>query len=158
MPRVDHYQDPDAPRPNSLVPAASVVVVQDGKVLMHRRRDTDRWSIPGGGMEPGESIKDTAIREAREETGYDVEVDRLVGVFSDPGHVVAFDDGEVRQQFSVCFAGHVVGGSPRLSDETREVGWHEPGALRSMTDAQLHPSILLRIEVALRKDEAAYIG
>ncbi|WP_432486903.1 NUDIX hydrolase [Kineococcus sp. SYSU DK018] len=158
MPRVDHYQDPNAPAPNSLVPAASVVVLQDGKVLMHRRSDTDRWSIPGGGMEPGESIKDTAVREAREETGYDIEIDRLVGVFSDPNHVVSYDDGEVRQQFSVCFAGHVIGGNPRLSAETRQVGWHTPQDLEVMTEDEVHPSILLRVRVALQGEAAAYIG
>ncbi|WP_337059764.1 NUDIX hydrolase [Kineococcus sp. G2] len=158
MPRVDHYRDPNAPAPNSLVPAASVVVLKDGKVLMHRRSDTDRWSIPGGGMEPGESIKDTAVREAREETGYDIEVDRLVGVFSDPHHVVSYDDGEVRQQFSVCFAGHVIGGSPRLSAETRQVGWHTREDLEAMTEDEVHPSILLRVRVALRGEAAAYIG
>lgn len=158
MPRIDHYQDPDAPAPNSLVPAASVVVVRDGKVLMHRRSDTDRWSIPGGGMEPGEFIKDTAVREAREETGYEVEIERLVGVFSDPSHVVSYDDGEVRQQFSICFAGHVTGGSPQLSAKTREVGWHTLEDLEAMNEEQVHPSILLRVQVALRDEASAYIG
>ena len=158
MPRMDHYHDRQAPAPNSLVPAASVVVVQDGKVLVHRRSDTDRWSIPGGGMEPGELIVDTARREAREETGYDIAIDRLVGVFSDPHHVISYDDGEVRQQFSVCFVGHCVGGSPQLSDETRQVAWLAPDELRAMSAEQLHPSILLRIEAALDEDAEPYIG
>lgn len=158
MSRVDHYQDDRAPAANSLVPAASVVIVSNGRVLLHRRTDTRRWSIPGGGMEPGEFIRDTAVRETREETGYDIELDRLVGVYSDPHHVISYDDGEVRQQFSVCFAGRVAGGAPRLGDETSEVGWFTPAQLRAMGEDQLHPSILLRIDHALSGEIAAYIA
>ena len=52
MRRVEHFNDPDAPAANSLVPAASAVVVdQAGRILLHRRNDNDLWSIPGGAME-----------------------------------------------------------------------------------------------------------
>ena len=157
MSRVDHYHKIDSPVANRLVPAASVVVAKDGRVLLHRRTDTDRWSIPGGGMEIGERIEDTAVREAREETGYDIEVDRLVGVYSDPDHVVSYNDGEVRQQFSVCFAGHLVAGEPRTSSETTEVRWFTPMQISKMSEDQLHPSIRLRIDHALSNVVAAYI-
>ncbi len=87
---------------NSLTPAASAVVTdEDGRILLHRRSDNDLWSIPGGAMEIGESIAETAVRETREETGLDVRPLYVVGVYSNPGHVVEYSDGEVRQQFSV---------------------------------------------------------
>ena len=114
MGRVDYYHDPNAPRANSLVPGASAIVVNDeGKILLHRRSDNARWALPGGVMDIGESIAQTVTREVREETGLEVEPEYIVGVYSDPGHVFAYDDGEVRQQFSVCFACRIVGGQVR---------------------------------------------
>src|SRR5438445_431491 len=68
MTRIEHYNDPNAPRPTSLVPAASAVVAdEDGRILLARRRDNGLWTIPGGGMEPGETIAQTAVREVKEE-------------------------------------------------------------------------------------------
>ena len=127
MPRIDYLDDPAAPPANSLVPAASAVVTDEqGRILLHRRSDNDRWSLPGGAMELGESIAGCAVRETLEETGFEVEVAGIVGIYSNPGHVFAYDDGEVRQEFSVCFAGRVVGGEPRVSDESTEVAWFRP--------------------------------
>lgn len=122
MGRREYVDDPDAPAANSVVVAASAVVTDDdGAVLLQRRSDNDRWSVPGGAMELGESIAATAVREVREETGLEVEVVSLVGIYSDPRHVVAYDDGEVRQQFSICFACRVTGGALATSDESLEV-------------------------------------
>ena len=127
MGRTDYYDDPDAPPANSLVPAASAVVVDDkGRILLHRRRDNNLWALPGGVMEAGESIADTAIREVREETGYDVQPIYVIGVYSDPKHVFAYDDGEVRQELSVCIACQLVGGDLATSDESHEVAWLAP--------------------------------
>lgn len=125
MGRREYLDDPDAPPANSLIPAASAVVVDDqGRVLLHRRRDNNLWSVPGGAMEPGESISQTVVREVKEETGLDVKPRRIIGVYSNPHHVVAYDDGEVRQQFSVCFACDLVGGTLEAeNDESLEVGF-----------------------------------
>lgn len=133
MGRKEYVNDPHAPAPNSLVVAASAVVTNaDGAVLLQRRSDNSRWSVPGGAMELGESIAETAIREVREETGLEVEIVRLVGIYSDPGHIVAYDDGEVRQQFSICFACRVTGGSLTTSDESSEVRFFQPSELASL--------------------------
>jgi ADP-ribose pyrophosphatase YjhB (NUDIX family) len=122
MGRVEYHHDASAPRANSLVPAASAIVVDgQGRVLLHRRSDNELWSIPGGAMEIGESIGQTVVREVREETGLEVEPRRIVGVYTDPGHVVAYD-GEVRQQFSVCIECRVAGGTLTISDESLDVG------------------------------------
>ena len=127
MGRTDFYDDPDAPPANSLVPAASAVVVDDaGRILLHRRRDNNLWALPGGVMEAGESIAGTAVREVREETGYDVRPLYVIGVYSDPKHVFAYDDGEVRQEFSVCIACQLMGGDLTTSEESHEVAWFTP--------------------------------
>ena len=110
---------PTLPSANSLVPGASAVVINDeGNILLQRRRDNARWALPGGVMDIGESIAQTVIREVQEETGLEVEPEYIVGVYSDPAHVFAYDDGEVRQQFSVCFACSIVGGQVETSDES----------------------------------------
>jgi 8-oxo-dGTP pyrophosphatase MutT (NUDIX family) len=140
---VDYYHDPNAPRANSLVPGASAIVVNDeGKILVLRRTDNARWALPGGAMDIGESIAQTAIREVREETGLEVEPLYIVGVYSDPQHVFAYDDGEVRQQFSVCIACRITGGRVRTSEESFEVAFLAPDEIDNL---DMHESIRLRI-------------
>ena len=112
MGRRDFYDDPNAPEPNSLVPAASAIVVDDdGRILLHRRQDNEMWALPGGKMELGESLADCARREVKEETGFDVDIVGLVGTYTDPKHVFEYDDGEVRQEFSICMLARIVGGT-----------------------------------------------
>ncbi|WP_141583272.1 NUDIX hydrolase [Actinomadura sp. WMMA1423] len=124
MARTEYYDDPDAPAPNSMVVAASAVVINEhGEVLMQRRADSGLWALPGGGMNLDESLPGTAVREVKEETGYDVEVTGLVGTYTDPRHIIAYSDGEVRRQFNVCFKARLLGGDLQVSDESLEVRW-----------------------------------
>jgi ADP-ribose pyrophosphatase YjhB (NUDIX family) len=141
--RIDHLDDPDAPAANRVVPGASAVVLDGaGRILLHRRDDNELWSIPGGGMEVGERIADTVVREVREETGLEVEPEAIVGIYSNPQHVVEYGDGEVRQQFSVCFACRLVGGELATADESLEVGFFTPAEIETMP---MHESIRLRV-------------
>ncbi len=143
MGRVDYYHDPNAPAANSLVPGGSAIIVDDeGKILLQRRSDNDRWALPGGTMDIGETIGEAAIREVREETGLEVELTRIVGVYSDPGHVFAYDDGEIRQQFNICFAGRVIGGHLQTSSESSEVGFF---SRKDAENLDIHESIRIRI-------------
>lgn len=143
MTRVDYYDDQNAPAPNSIVAAASAIVAnEDGEVLLHRRTDNNLWALPGGGMEFGESVTETIIREVQEETGLEVRPTHVVAVYSDPKHVFAYSDGEVRQEFSVCIECKVVGGSLRISDESQEIRFvtrHE------VVDLDMHPRIRARV-------------
>jgi ADP-ribose pyrophosphatase YjhB (NUDIX family) len=121
MPRVDYLNDPEAPQANSVVPAVSAIVPDgDGRILLIRRTDNNYWSIPGGGLEPGESVRQATVREVMEETGIACEVTGLVGIYSDPNHVAAYDDGEVRQEFSICFTTRMLGGTIATSEESSE--------------------------------------
>ncbi len=122
MGRVDYYYDLDAPRANSLVVGSSAVVVDDrNRVLLQRRTDSGNWALPGGAMDIGETFAESAVREVKEETGFDVRIERIVGIYSDPGHVFAYDDGEVRQEFSICLACAITGGSLQVSSESTAV-------------------------------------
>lgn len=130
MGRREYVNDPDAPAPTSLVPAVSAVISDaDGRVLLQRRTDNELWSVPGGAVELGESVLGALRREVKEETGLDVEADRLIGVYSSPDYLVEYDDGEVRQQFSLAFACHVTGGTIQTSSESLDVAWFRPDDL-----------------------------
>ncbi|ANY05155.1 NUDIX domain-containing protein [Pseudonocardia sp. HH130630-07] len=148
MARIDYLYDPDAPAANSVVPSTTVAVRDGrGRLLVIHKIDNDKWALPGGGMELGESISDAAVREVAEETGLTVEITGLVGIDTDPGHVMAYDDGEVRQEVSVCFHARPTGGTLREDGtETRAVRWIEPTGLAELT---VHPSMRRRIDDAL---------
>jgi ADP-ribose pyrophosphatase YjhB (NUDIX family) len=156
MARTEHYDDPNAPNPNSLVPAASAIVTNDrGEILMQRRVDNNFWALPGGTMDFGETIVQTAEREVREETGLDVRVDGIIGTFSDPRHIIEYSDGEVRQQFNICFHATLLGGELRSSSESKEVRWISPGQLG---DLEIHHTTRLRLEHFLQRPEKPYLG
>lgn len=123
--KIEPGEDPAAPEPNSLVPAAGVLAVDGlGRVLLQKRRDTGQWAIPMGEQELGESVTQCAVRETAEETGVTVEVTGLLGIYSDPGHVVYYDsDGETRQEFEIILLGLPASDQPEANDEASEAGW-----------------------------------
>lgn len=155
--RIDYHNDPRAPKANSLVPSVNVVVVSDAdEILLIRRTDNDNWSLPGGAMDLGESLPDAAVRETAEETGIDVEITGLVGIYSDPGHVVLYtSNGEVRQEFSVVFTARPVGGTPTPSNESSEVRWVRPEVIPQL---QMDRSMRLRVERYLSGSEKPHLG
>lgn len=154
MARIDHFNDPDAPRPNSIVIAVSAFVLDDDEqLLMIRRTDNGYYALPGGRHELGETMTQAVVRETEEETGIVVEVTGLVGIYSNPDHVLAYDDGEVRQEFSICFRARPVAGAPRTSDESSEVVWVPRTELGGI---DVHPSIRLRIDHGFRTDAPPY--
>ncbi|WKK24710.1 NUDIX domain-containing protein [Streptomyces olivoreticuli] len=157
MGRIDYFENPRAPKANSVVPSASAVVVDDaGRLLMIHKTDNNLWALPGGGHDIGESITDTAIREVREETGIEIEIEHITGVYTNPQHVMAYDDGEVRQQFTICFRARPTGGALRNSEESKEVRWVSPADLPNL---DVHPSMQLRIDHGLDQGRTSpYVG
>ncbi|MYV40942.1 NUDIX domain-containing protein [Streptomyces sp. SID1328] len=133
MSRKDYFDDPAAPTANRIVPAVTGFIQDErGFLLLERRSDNGRWGMPGGVQEIGEDIRQTVVREVAEETGLTVEVTGLVGVFTDPGHVIEFSDGEVRQEFSLCFRARPVAGQIQVSSESFEVRWFNPDELETL--------------------------
>ncbi|GLY18010.1 putative MutT/NUDIX-like protein [Kineosporia sp. NBRC 101677] len=155
--RIDYYDDPNAPAANSLVPSANVIVVDDqDRVLVIHRADNDNWAVPGGAMDLGESLVDCGVRETREETGIECEITGLVGIFTDPKHVIEYtSDGEVRQEFSVLFTARPLGGTPTSSSESREVLWVPRSDLGSL---KMDRSMRFRLQHWLDSAPHPYLG
>ncbi|MCZ4101883.1 MULTISPECIES: NUDIX domain-containing protein [Streptomyces] len=154
--RTEYYDDPKAPKPNSLVVAASAVVTdKEGRILLQRRTDNDLWALPGGGMDMTDSLPGTAVREVKEETGLDVEITGLVGTYTDPRHVIAYSDGEVRRQFNVCFTARVVGGRLAMSDESTELRFI---AQAEIAELPMHHTQQLRIRHFMEHRAEPYLG
>jgi 8-oxo-dGTP pyrophosphatase MutT (NUDIX family) len=98
------------------VSVAAVVVNEDGHVLVTQRRDNGHWEPPGGVLELGESVLDCVKREVQEETGYQIEPDRLTGVYKNmPRGIVA-----------LVFRAQLAGGQSTVSDETISIQWWTP--------------------------------
>jgi ADP-ribose pyrophosphatase YjhB (NUDIX family) len=155
--RIDYLDDPEAPAANSLVPSVNVAVSDDkSRLLMIRRSDNDNWALPGGAMDCGESIAQAAVRETKEETGIDCEVTGLVGIYTNPRHVILYtSNGEVRQECSVVFTARPLSGEPTPSSESSEVRWVAADELDGYT---MHPSMRQRVAHYLERRARPYIG
>jgi 8-oxo-dGTP pyrophosphatase MutT (NUDIX family) len=156
--RIDYYDDPSAPKANSMIPSVNVVVVNDaGDVLMIRRSDNGNWAVPGGAIDLGESMIEAAVRETREETGIECRITGLVGIYTDPRHVLLYtSNGEARQEFSIVLTAVPVGGQPTPSDESCEVRWVPREDLGGY---QADRSMRLRLEHYLAgRDGLPYLG
>lgn len=102
--------------------AVTCIVERDGKVLMVRRGNQPGyglWSIPGGYVDRGEVVEEAAVREVLEETGLEVEIGRLLGLFSEAGHPVIL----------AAFTARELGGRLTTGPETLEVAFFAPDGL-----------------------------
>jgi 8-oxo-dGTP pyrophosphatase MutT (NUDIX family) len=90
------------------------------RVLLTRRADNGEWCLPGGGVDPGESVAEACEREVFEETGLRVHVKRLSGVYSSRDQLVVYPDGNAVQIVTLNFEVEEFGGELRLSAETTE--------------------------------------
>lgn len=157
MTRVEYYHDVAAPQARELLPAAYAVVRNDAdQVLLVHRADDGYWELPGGRVEVGESASAAAVREVGEEAGVAIKVTGLAGVYTDPGHVLAYPhEGKICQQFAVCF--HAV--APVVQDarsdhhETTAAAWFTPG---QAVQLPMHPAMRQRLTNALTEPTRAH--
>jgi ADP-ribose pyrophosphatase YjhB (NUDIX family) len=143
--RIDYLDDSSAPKANSLVPSVNSIVVNDqGQILLIQRTDNGNWSLPGGAMDLGESIRQAAIRETLEETGIETEVTGISGIYTNPNHVLHYtSNDEVRQEFSIVFTARPLAGEPTPSSESSRVEWVAPG---DWDDHPMHTSMRKRLD------------
>ena len=104
-------------------------------------------------MDPGESAEETCVREALEETGLEVRVTKLVGIYTSPNIMVQYADGNGVQPVSFSFEAEIIGGELSLSEETTEYGYFSVNALDSLDLLEHHRQ---RIEDATQGRAAAF--
>ena len=153
---MEYYHDGTAPQARELLPAAFAVVRNgSGQVLLVRRADDGYWELPGGRVEVGESASAAVIREVAEEAGVAIEVTGLAGVYSDPGHVLAYPDDEgIYQQFAVCFHAITPAGDAQPDhEETSAAAWFYP---EQTTQLGMHPAMRQRLTDALAEPDRAH--
>ena len=142
---------------NGAIRASSLTAVFHGerdKILLTRRSDNGRWCLPGGGIEPGESAAEAAIREVREEVGLEVRIKRLVGVYSSPDNLLEYLDGCRVQYVALLFEAEAIGGELALSDEVTENAYFAADEMDNIDVMEHHVE---RIYDAFANNETAYI-
>lgn len=98
--------------------SCTVAVFLRGELLLTRRSDNGKWCMPGGGVEPGESLSEAGEREVLEESGLIVKAIRLIGAYSSPHMIVEYPDGNRWHLFDFVLAAEVIGGAFRDNPET----------------------------------------
>jgi 8-oxo-dGTP pyrophosphatase MutT (NUDIX family) len=120
------------------LPSVAVMIFDDaGRILLVRSVDTGEWQTVGGAIDPDETPAAAAVREAREETGLEIELVRLIGVYGGPLFRLTYPNGDVCSYTGIVFEGRVAGGSMRPDgEETSEAKWFtaEEAAMLSMQD------------------------
>ena len=119
------------------------LIFEKGQVLLAHRRDIDWWNLPGGGMEVGEAVDEALRREVREETGLEVQVEQLVGVYSKPQ----------KQEVVLTFRCRVTGGILISTEESRACRYFAPDSLPENT----LPKHRQRVEDALLQQPQAIL-
>jgi 8-oxo-dGTP pyrophosphatase MutT (NUDIX family) len=124
------------------------------QVLLTRRTDNGMWCLPGGSVDPGETVAEVCEREVFEETGLRVRVVRLTGVYSDPNQLVIYPDNNRVHIITINFEVKLVGEEMGLSNETTDIRYIP---IAEALEMDLFHSHVLRIRDALSSQEAAFI-
>lgn len=124
------------------------------RVLLTQRADNGKWCLPGGQMEPGESAEEACIREIFEETGLEISVGRLIGVYSDPHLLVEYADGNRYHVLGLSFAAAIKAGQPGTSDEVLQSGFFFP---EEMDDMDVMQSTRERVDDALAEATETFV-
>jgi ADP-ribose pyrophosphatase YjhB (NUDIX family) len=134
----------------------SAIILSDDRkeVLLTRRKDNGQWCLPGGRIDPGESVTEGCEREVLEETGLIVRVVRLSGVYSDPNQLVVYPDGNKAHVVVLAFEAKKTRGELGLSDETTDARFFPIGEAVRMDLFHGHAD---QIRDAARENSTTYI-
>jgi len=134
--------------------SAVIFDTTQNKILLTCRADNGLWCLPGGAIDPGESVVEACAREVWEETGLRVRVGKLIGVYSNPHQLVEYVDGNRFQLVALIFEAEPISGELGISDETTAVGYF---SLAEIEDMDLMEHHRVRIKDALVGQQAAFV-
>ena len=134
--------------------AAVILDAPKQKVVLTRRSDNGLWCLPGGGMDPGESAVECCVRESMEETGLEVQVNHLIGVYTSPHLIIEYPDGNRYHMVTLNFEAEPTGGELTLSDETTAYGYFSRDEMAGLEVVSNHE---LRIADAFAGVDAAFV-
>ncbi len=125
---------PDAPNLDEAQVKMGVCVIicdEQGRILMEQRSDCGWWGLPGGKMDPGETVAQCALREVMEETGLEVQITSFLGLYSDPvRRTVRYpNNGDLRHLVDAALVACPVGGHLKKSEESLDLRWCSPAEL-----------------------------
>lgn len=144
--RKDFFHEENMPIANSIRPAAAVAIIKDNCILMLKRKDNSKWTLPSGTMEYNESLTDCALREVKEETNLDVQITDIIGTYTDPDIRIEYSDGEVRREFTVVYLGITNSNSVKIDSESSAYKWI---SINSVLDLNMALSQRKRIQDVL---------
>ena len=124
------------------------------QILLTRRTDNGRWCLPGGRVDPGETVTEACIREMVEETSLEVRVIRLLGVYSNPDFLLEYGDGERCHIVALNFEVEAISGTLSTSNETTEFGFFSALEIAGMDLMEHHQE---RIQDAFRPFTGAIV-
>ena len=138
-----------------LVGCSAVIFEETGqKVLLTRRADNGKWCLPSGHLEAGESALEACVREVKEETGFSVQVKRLIGIYTNPHRLLEYPDGSRFHLVALSFEAERVGGELTTSDETTEFAYFSLPESYELDMLQIH---IERIEDAYKVQPQAFM-
>ncbi len=141
-----YRSDPNAPKTNMPTHLGSnAVITCNGKLLLEKRRDSDSWGLPGGGVKKTETGREAIAREIYEELGLRIPKDRFkkLQVYGEPGRIAAYRDGSVWQMVIVVY-GLELTDEPtlRISSESKDLRFFTKEEVRKIDIPVTHSDIV----------------
>ena len=114
---------PDIIRPS----VCAIIINNNNQLLLEQRSDNQLWGLPGGGVEIGESVTQALYREVIEETGLNIQIIKLIGIYSDPGNysIMSYPDGGLVQYVSITFKCNPMSENLKISEESIDLKYFD---------------------------------
>lgn len=141
-----YYKDKNAPKPNKPIHMGTCAIIKyNGKILLEKRTDSDRWALIGGGLKMDESLEQCIVREINEETGLVVHEESLLffKVYSDPTRIAQYPDGNILRIITAVYLLEL--NTPHkliCSEESRELRYFSCDELKELKIAETHKHII----------------
>ena len=142
-----YYKNYNAPKPNKPNHiGACIIIKHDGKILLEKRKDSNRWALVGGGLKVDESLERCIIREVNEETSLKINENELkfFKIYSDPSRIAEYPDDNILRIITVCYFTEIDKKIDLIcSKESEELKFFSFKELKSLNIAETHKNIIL---------------